>query len=138
MITAMHRTIRIAASAVAILGLAAANIGVIAPAAAATKAPAPKKPIVRVVGKAKFVLKGQVVSVGTGELAVDVKNTTKNAKTFDGKKVVLKVAAATKITKNGKRVALKAVPVGGQVKVFGIFDAKTGAVTSVRWIKVLP
>ncbi len=91
----------------------------------------------KVVGMAQFVLKGTVTSVVTDTLILRVTNTTKNAKVFDSKDITLTIGNKTRITKNGKHITLTQIKSGDKIKVFGIFDKKTGAITLVRWIKVL-
>ena len=92
----------------------------------------------KVVGMAKFVLKGTVTAVSTDTLTIRVTNTSKNAKLFDNKDKTLGVTAKTTITKNGKNIALNQIKSGNKVKVFGIFDKKTGVITVVQWVKVVP
>ncbi len=104
---------------------------------AATKMkPQPAKPV-KVVGMAKFVLKGTVLSTSANTLTIHVTNTSKNARIFDGKDRALSVAKRTTITKNGKNTTLKQIKAGDKVKVFGIFNKKSGSVTLVRWVKVV-
>ncbi len=95
----------------------------------------PIKPV-KVVGMAKFVLKGTVLSTSANVLTLHVTNTSKNARTFDGKDKALSIASKTTITKNGKNISLKQIRAGDKVKVFGIFDKKKGTITLVRWVKV--
>lgn len=90
-----------------------------------------------VVGMGKFVLQGSVTAVSTNVLTLHVTNTSKNAKVFDGKDKTLNIGSKTVLTKNGKNIALAQIKAGNKVKVFGIFDKKTGAITLVRWVKVV-
>jgi len=107
-------------------------------------ATAKTKPI-KAVGMAKFVLKGTVISVSrtavssanANTLTLRITNTSKNAKIFDGKDKNLSIGTKTTITKNGKNIALTQIKPGNKVKVFGIFDKKTGAIILVRWVKVV-
>lgn len=92
----------------------------------------------KVVGMVKFVLKGTVTAISVDAITLHITNTSKNAKIFDGKDKVISVGTKTTITKNGKNIALSQIKSGNKVKVFGIFDKKTGAMTAVRWIKVVP
>lgn len=101
--------------------------------AAVTKA----KPI-KVVGMAKFVFQGTVLSLTANSLTLHIANTSTNAKQlFDGKDKTLTIGAKTVVTKNGKNISLSKVKVGDKIRVFGIFDKKTGAISVVRWIKVV-
>lgn len=101
--------------------------------AAVTKA----KPI-KVVGMAKFVFQGTVLSLTANSLTLHIANTSTNAKQwFDGKDKTLTMGAKTVVTKNGKNISLSKVKVGDKVRVFGVFNKKTGAVTVVQWIKVV-
>lgn len=113
--------------------LIAGNIVVLSHSSAAAK------PVVlnKVMGKAKFILQGTVTTVTADSLTLHVVNTSKNAKLFDDKDQVISAGKKTKITKNGNTIALKNVKKGDTVKVFGIFDKKSGAITLVRWIKVV-
>ncbi len=95
----------------------------------------------KVVGMAKFVLKGTVTAVSADTLTIHITNTSKNAKLFDSKDKVLNISSKTTLTKNGKNIRGTfpgVFKVGTKVKVFGIFDKKTGAITLVRWVKVIP
>ena len=91
----------------------------------------------KVVGMAKFVLQGTVSSVAGGSVTFHVTNTSKNAKSFDAKDKTLSVGSKTVITKNGKNIYLNQIKSGDKIKVFGIFDKKSGAITLVRWVKVV-
>lgn len=93
---------------------------------------------IKVVGKAKFVLQGTVTAVAIDSLTLHVTNTSKNAKLFDSKDKTITVSKNTKITKNGGIIYLKDIKKNDTVKVFGIFDKKTGLITLIRWIKVVP
>jgi hypothetical protein len=93
---------------------------------------------VKVVGMAKFVLKGTITTVSTDRLNIHITNTSKNAKLFDSKDKTLTIGSKTVLTKNAKNISLAQIKTGSKVKVFGIFDKKTGAITLVRWIKVIP
>ncbi len=92
---------------------------------------------VKVVGMAKFVLKGTVISISADTITLRITNTSKNAKLFDNKDKTISVGSKTTVTKKGKNVSLKQIKSGDKVKVFGIFDKKTGSITLVRWIKVV-
>ncbi len=92
---------------------------------------------IKVVGMAKFVLKGAVVSTTADTITLHVTNTSKNAKLFDNQDKTISVGSKTTITKNGKNILLNQVKSGNKVKVFGIFDKKSGAIMVVRWIKVV-
>lgn len=92
----------------------------------------------KVVGMSKFVLKGTVMSVTADKITLHITNTSKNAKLFDSKDKTINAGSKTIITKNGKNILLNQIKSGNKVKVFGIFDKKSGAVTVVRWIKVMP
>lgn len=91
----------------------------------------------KVVGRAKFVLKGTVTTVSANTLTLHVTNTSKNAKLFDNKDKVLTIISKTTLTKNARNIALNQIKTGSKIKAFGIFDKKTGSITIVRWIKVL-
>lgn len=91
---------------------------------------------IKAIGKAKFVLKGTALSSTSNSITIHVTNTSKNAKVFDGKYQAINIGAKTKITKNGKMFSLGQIKTGNKVRVFGIFDKKTAAITLVRWIKV--
>ncbi len=93
---------------------------------------------VKVTGKAKFVLQGTVTAVTTDSLTLHVVNTSKNAKFFDNKDQTVSAGKKTKITKNGHVVALKDIAKGDTIKVFGVFDKKSGAIALIRWIKMVP
>ena len=116
--------------AVLVVGVAMSQSGVSL--AATTKT----KPI-KVVGMAKFVLKGTVMAVSANTLTLHISNTSKNAKLFDNKDKTITVGSKTTITKNGKGFSLKQIKSGDKVKVFGVFDKKTGNITLVRWVKVV-
>lgn len=92
---------------------------------------------IKALGKAKFVLKGTVLSSTSNSITIHVTNTSKNAKQFDGKDQTISIGARTKITKNGKMISLDQIKAGDKVKVFGIFDKKTNKISLVRWIKVI-
>jgi len=92
---------------------------------------------IKVIGKAKFVLQGTVATIVADSLTLHVVNTSKNAKLFDNKDQIIAAGKKTKITKNGHIIALKDVTKGDTIKVFGVFDKKSGAITIVRWIKVV-
>ncbi len=100
---------------------------------AATRATQPLK----VIGMAKFVLKGTVTSITVDTLTLHITNTSKNAKRFDNKDKTISVDHKTTVTKNGKAILLKQIKSGDKVKVFGVFDKKTGTITVVRWVKVV-
>ncbi len=91
----------------------------------------------KVVGMAKFVLQGKVTAVSADSLTVHITNTSKNAKVFDNKDKTLSLGKKTTLTKSGKNILLSQIKMGDKVKVFGVFDKKTGAITLVRWIKVV-
>lgn len=93
---------------------------------------------VKVTGKAKLVLQGTVTATTVNSLTLHIANTSKNAKIFDNKDKAIAVGSKTKITKNGRVIALNKISKGDTVKVFGIFDTKSGVITLVRWIKVIP
>ncbi len=107
------------------------------PAADVSLAATVKTKSVKVVGMAKFVLKGTVVAISSNTLIVRVSSTSKNAKVFDGKDKTLTISSKTTVTRNGKNVPLGQIKTGSKVKVFGVFDKKTGNVTLVRWIKIV-
>ena len=92
---------------------------------------------VKVVGKAKFVLQGTVTAVSANTATLHVINTSVNAKQFGNKDKTFTVTTKTVVTKSGKNIALNQIKSGAKVKVFGIFDKKTGTVTAVRWIKAI-
>ncbi len=92
----------------------------------------------KVVGMAKFVLRGAVLSTTAHTITVHTTNTSKNAKLFDNKDKTLNISSKTTLTKNGKSISQSQIKAGNKVKVFGIFDKKTGAITLVSWIKVMP
>jgi len=92
---------------------------------------------IKVVGMAKFVLKGTVTAVSVNALTLHIANTSKNAKLFDNKDKTLIISSKTALTKNGKNIPLAQIKMGSKVKVFGIFDKKTGNITLVRWVKVV-
>lgn len=118
----------------AILGsFVAGSFGIVSHALAAPK-PVPPVPVL---GKAKFVLKGMVTAVASTTLTFRVTNTSKNAKLFDGRDQVIPVGKSTKITKRGRVIGLSQIHKGDTVKVFGIFDRKSGEITLVRWVKVV-
>lgn len=91
-----------------------------------------------VVGMAKFVLKGAVLSVTVDTITLHITNTSKNAKLFDNKDKTIHVGGKTAITKNGKNIKVGQIKSGDKVKIFGVFDKKSGSITLVRWIKVMP
>ena len=92
----------------------------------------------KVVGMAKFVLKGTITAISADTLTIHITNTSKNAKLFDSKDKTLTISSKTVFTKNGKNILLIQIKAGSKVKVFGIFNKKTGAITLVQWIKVIP
>ncbi len=92
---------------------------------------------IKVVGKAKFVLQGTVTAVAADSLVLHVVKTSKNAKLFDNKDTTIMVSSKATLTKNAKNILLKQIKSGDTVKVFGIFDKKNGAITLVRWVKVV-
>lgn len=91
----------------------------------------------KVVGMAKFVVQGTVQSTTANSITLHITNTSKNAKLFDNKDKAVSVGSKTAITKNGKNIKVSQVKYGDKVKVFGVFDKKSGSITLVRWIKVL-
>ncbi len=99
----------------------------------------PLKPTssVKVMGRAKFVLQGAVMAVTADSLTLHVANTSKNAKLFDSKDKTITVGKKTKITKDARIITLKQINKGDTIKVFGVFDKKSGAITLVRWVKVV-
>lgn len=113
--------------------LITANVVVLPLSFAATK---PATPI-KVMGKAQFVLQGTVTAVTAGSLTLHVVKTSKNAKLFDSKDKTITVSSKTTLTKNTKNIPLSQIKSGDTVKVFGIFDRKSGAITLTRWIKVV-
>ncbi len=104
----------------------------------ATFAATAKKQPTRVVGMARFILKGTVVTTSANTVTVRIKNTSKNAKLFDNKDETIKISSKTIFTKNGKHISLNQIKLGDTIKVFGIFNKKTGVIILVNWIKVLP
>ncbi len=119
----------------AVLGVFAVGVAVLPP-NISFAASTPTQPL-KVVGMAKFVLKGTVTSVTADTVTIHITNTSKNAKLFDNKDKAISVSSKTTITKSGKNILLKQIKSGDKVKVFGIFDKKTGDITVVRWIKVV-
>ncbi len=118
------------------LGIFAVGVGIFPPnlsLAASTKT----KPI-KVIGMAQFVLKGTVVSTSANAVTLHVTNTSKNAKLFDNKNKTIVLGSQTTVTKNGKKILLTQIKSGNKVKVFGIFDKKSGSITLARWVKVVP
>ncbi len=99
---------------------------------------APKVTSTKVTGMAKFVLKGTVMTTSADSLMLHVTNTSKNVKRFDNKDQTITIGKNTKITKNGHVVAFSKITKGDIIKVFGIFDKKSGTISLVRWIKVMP
>ncbi len=97
-------------------------------------APAAK---LKTTGLAKIVLNGTVVSKTDAALTLKVAGTSKNVKNLKGTNLTLPIGAKTKITKDSKRIALAAISPGTRLKVFGIVDKKTGAISQVRWVKIL-
>ncbi len=104
-------------------------------AVALAAAPAAK---VKTTGLAKIVLNGTVVSKTDVALTLKVTGTSKNVKNLKGTNLTLPIGDKTKITKDGKRIALAAISSGTRLKVFGIADKKTGAISQVRWLKISP
>lgn len=92
---------------------------------------------IKVIGMAKFVLNGTVMAVSVNTLTLHILNTSKNAKLFDNKDKTLTVGSKTAVTKNGKNISLSQIKVGSKVRVFGVFDKRTGNTTLVRWVKVV-
>ena len=117
--------------------LVALTVGIVAVQANIVSAAMAKTQQVKAIGKAKFVLQGTVTAVSANTVTLHVVNTSVNAKQFDNKDKTFTVTAKTVVTKSGKNIALNQIKPGAKVKVFGIFDKKTGTVTVVRWIKVI-
>ncbi len=92
---------------------------------------------IKVAGMAELVLKGTVTAVSANTFTLHIANTSKNAKLFDNRDTTLTIGSKTAITKNGKNISLGQIKAGSKVKVFGIFDKKTGNITLVRWVKVV-
>lgn len=92
--------------------------------------------MVAAVGMSKFVAAGTVVSSGKNSVSVQVGKTSANAPTFKGKVINTKIDANTRVSKNGKTVSATSVKPGTTVKVYGIYDKKTGAITKTRWVQV--
>lgn len=92
---------------------------------------------IKVVGMAKFIFKGRVTAVSANTLTLHISNTSKNAKLFDNKDTTLMIGSKTATTKSGKNIPLGQIKTGSNVKVFGVFNKKTGNITLVRWIKVV-
>lgn len=91
----------------------------------------------KVVGMARFVVKGSVKSIKGNSITIHITSTTGNAKQFDNMDKSMSIDSKTVITKNGKKVALKQFKAGDEVKVFGVFNKKTNSITIVRWIKAV-
>lgn len=113
-------------------------VGIVVLPASVSFATTTKTQPLKVVGMAKFVVQGTVLSVAADTITLHITNTSKNAKLFDNKDKTINIGSKTAITKNGKNILLNQIKSGNKVKVFGIFDKKSGAVTVVRWIKIMP
>ncbi len=99
-------------------------------------AQAKKTQPLKVVGMAKFILKGTVVSTTANTITLHITSTSKNAKVFNNKDKVISIDSKTSLTKTGKSILIKQIKPKDTLKVFGIFNKKTGSIGIVRWIKV--